>query len=77
MRIVKFVFLFLFITAWIYVGWPQVSGFPPEINKARAVEPIPAYRASGTFTAGTGAITPPYPAKKPHIMLRFGLVPKK
>lgn len=29
---------------------------------ASATAPLPAYRASGTFTSGTGAITPPYPA---------------
>lgn len=32
------------------------------IQQAGAATSIPTYVASGTFTAGTGAITPPYPA---------------
>jgi MSHA biogenesis protein MshQ len=32
------------------------------LTKVSEVQAAPAYRASGTFTSGTGAITPPYPA---------------
>ncbi len=53
------------VLGWVFSGWPRIRQnppFPPDIQEARATAPIPAYRASGTFTAGTGAITPPYPA---------------
>lgn len=52
----KFLFVFALAMAWVFSGWPTV------IQEARATAPVPAYRASGTFTAGTGSITPPYPA---------------
>jgi hypothetical protein len=55
--------------SWIFSGFPQIfnhstlfrTGFPPKTEKAKAAT-APAYRASGTFTASTGSITPPYPA---------------
>ena len=58
------ILIFLLIFAWTFSGWPQVwqnPRIPPKINKALAAPPIPSYRSSGTFTAGTGTITPPYP----------------
>ncbi len=58
-------FVFIILILWFLTGWPviwQNPRIPPKIKEARATAPIPAYRASGTFTAGTGAITPPYPA---------------
>ncbi len=61
-KISKFLLVLLLATGWIFSGWPQVFNFPPKIQKAQAAIGLPAYRASGTFTAGTGAITPPYPA---------------
>lgn len=63
--IIKSFFIFLLIVMWFLEGWPPVwqhPQIPPKIKEALATAPIPAYRASGTFTAGTGAITPPYPA---------------
>ncbi|MDP3003946.1 MAG: hypothetical protein Q8N43_00325, partial [Candidatus Azambacteria bacterium] len=52
--------VFILIISWLFSGWPQIFNFPPGIQKALAA--LPGYRSSGTFTAGTGAITPPYPA---------------
>ncbi len=43
--------------SWLLLG-ALVAGLA-GVDEAQAA---PAYRASGTFTAGTGAITPPYPA---------------
>lgn len=63
--ILKFFFIFLLIVSWFFGGWPSVwqnPQIPPKIKEAHATAPIPAFRASGTFTAATGAITPPYPA---------------
>ena len=56
----KFFLIFILIFSWLFSGWPQVFNFPPKIPHALAA--LPGYRSSGTFTAGTGAITPPYPA---------------
>lgn len=56
----KFLLIFVLISGWIFAGWPQIFDFPPKVQEASAA--IPGYRSSGTFTAGTGAITPPYPA---------------
>lgn len=63
----KFLLILVLITGWIFSGWPSIRTsdvlrFPPKIEEAQAQAPIPAYRASGTFTAGTGVISPPYPA---------------
>jgi len=61
-KIVQIVVIFLVIFTWIFSGWPRIwqnPPIPPEIQVAWAAA---AYRSSGTFTAGTGAITPPYPA---------------
>lgn len=58
-------FVFIILILWFLTGWPviwQNPRIPPKIKEAHATAPIPAYRASGTFTAGTGSITPPYPA---------------
>jgi hypothetical protein len=58
-------FIFFLIFCWVFSGWPQIwqnPSFPPKVQETLAVAPLPTYRASGTFTAGTGAITPPYPA---------------
>lgn len=48
------VFLIFNLLAWLYASYFVTR---PNIAKAAA----PTYKASGTFTAGTGAITPPYP----------------
>src|SRR3989338_7802382 len=59
----KFLLIFVVIFGWIFSGWPviwQNPRIPPQIKKVLAA--LPGYRSSGTFTAGTGAITPPYPA---------------
>lgn len=61
-RFLKFIVVFFLISGWIFSGFPQIFNLPPKIQEAKAQAPIPAYRASGTFTAGTGSITPPYPA---------------
>lgn len=56
---------FLLITAWLLFGWPPIwqnPRIPPGVQPALATAPLPAYRASGTFTAGTSTVTPPYPA---------------
>lgn len=58
----KYVLILLLVTGWIFSSWPPIFNFPPKIKEAKTQAPVPAYRASGTFTAGTGSITPPYPA---------------
>ncbi|MDP3004418.1 MAG: hypothetical protein Q8N43_02865, partial [Candidatus Azambacteria bacterium] len=52
--------VFILIFSWLFSGWPQIFNLPPKIPQSLAA--LPGYRSSGTFTAGTGAITPPYPA---------------
>src|SRR3989338_4360127 len=52
----------ILVFSWIFSGWPPIwqnPRIPPKIQKVLAA--LPGYRSSGTFTAGTGAITPPYP----------------
>lgn len=59
MRIVKFLFVFLTAVAWVYGGWPQISGFPPEIQKAQAaISFIGASNLIATNGGAPGAITP-------------------
>ncbi len=64
-KLLKSLFVFFLVLFWILAGWPviwQNPKIPPEIQEVRATAPLPAYRAAGTFTAGTGTIAPPYPA---------------
>ncbi len=60
LKISRFFLVTVLVFSWIFSGFPQIFNFPPGIQKALAA--LPGYRNSGTFTAGTGAITPPYPA---------------
>lgn len=59
-KVAQFLLVFMLTIGWIFSGFPRIFNFPPGIQIASAA--IPGYRSSGTFTAGTGAITPPYPA---------------
>ena len=63
-RLVKSLLITFLVSSWLFSGWPGIwitpnFRFPPKINEAQAAI---TYNNSGTFTAGTGAITPPYPA---------------
>jgi len=51
-KAIKSLAIFLLITSWLLTVWPRL-----QVAHAAA-----AYRSSGTFTVGTGSITPPYPA---------------
>jgi len=46
------------IVFFLTLGYLFLFILPP---KAEAITIMPTFKASGTFTAGTGAITPPYP----------------
>jgi hypothetical protein len=64
-KTLKFIIVFLLIISWLFTGFPQIwqnPRIPPEIEEAQAASPIPTYVGSGTFTIGTGAITPPFPS---------------
>jgi hypothetical protein len=53
------------VAIWIFSGFPQIwqnPRIPSKIQEAQAASPIPTYVGSGTFTIGTGAITPPFPS---------------
>ena len=57
-KIFKFLIIFLVITGWVFSGFPQISGFPPKIQKAQAATGLQFVgKASNSGTGATYTVS--------------------
>ncbi|MEK7089610.1 MAG: hypothetical protein AAB920_02210, partial [Patescibacteria group bacterium] len=50
----QFILILIIATTWVFSGWPQIFNFPPEIQKAHAQAPAPAFKSFSAIAASTG-----------------------
>ena len=48
----RFFFIFILITSWIFSGWPRIGNFPPKIQEAHAG--TQTFTSTGTFNVPAG-----------------------